>query len=224
MASVTQIPTSLPFPSNTSVSQAQNTSNTTAAEADDESILPVGYSINPAGCPTINDTIYTDNMTYQVQCYRTYTGPTYQALAEPHFKNCIQACDNINGGYDYIHQLLLSFFHSVFAVARDPLVPTPCSESFRVDHRSLVPLLRSFRLSLHELTYHLHRNSGSAVNGGQIGIFCYGVTWLWYAGGATSLRCLLKGKNGLNSSTDNDPLAVSAVLLTGVPAPVEGAW
>ena len=66
--------------------------------------------------------------------------------------------------------------------------------------------------------------SGSAVNGGQEGLYCYGVTWLWYAGGVNSLRCLLKTQGGLNQSVENDMLAVSAVLLTGVPLPVLAAY
>lgn len=66
--------------------------------------------------------------------------------------------------------------------------------------------------------------SGSAVNGGQQGLYCYGVTWLWYAGGVNSLRCLLKAQGGLSQSVENDLLAVSAVLLTGVPLPVLAAY
>lgn len=88
--------TSPPPPSYNVTTAPHNITNTTA--------YPIGTTINPKGCPTINSTLFRDNTTvpiqqvYQLQCYRYYSGPNYQSLPETNFRSCIAACDSINGG------------------------------------------------------------------------------------------------------------------------------
>ena len=60
----------------------------------------------------------------------------------------------------------------------------------------------------------------STVNAGFSAIGCYGVTWLQYDQG---IHCNLKSQSALRDYTTSS-LAVSAVLLTGVPPPVVGLF
>ncbi|KAL8791506.1 MAG: hypothetical protein Q9213_000123 [Squamulea squamosa] len=68
------------------------------------SLRPVGTSINPAGCPTENNTIYTtsNGQQYQLQCYRVYGGPVSIGLDQPYFRNCIDQCSLVNAGFSAI--------------------------------------------------------------------------------------------------------------------------
>ncbi|KAL8869387.1 MAG: hypothetical protein Q9198_007901, partial [Flavoplaca austrocitrina] len=119
------------------------------------SILPVGTSVDPAGCPRENNTIYTNSygQQYQLQCYRFYSGAISIGLDQPNFRTCIEQCSRVNAGFSAIR--------------------------------------------------------------------CYGVTWLQYEEGG--IHCNLKSQGALASYTTNY-LAVSAVLLTGVPPPVVGLY
>ncbi|KAL8863446.1 MAG: hypothetical protein Q9178_000127 [Gyalolechia marmorata] len=60
----------------------------------------------------------------------------------------------------------------------------------------------------------------STVNAGFSAIGCYGVTWLQYDQG---IHCNLKSQSALRNYTTSS-LAVSAVLLSGVPPPVVGLF
>ncbi|KAL9610951.1 MAG: hypothetical protein Q9167_004361 [Letrouitia subvulpina] len=67
--------------------------------------LPIGTSVNPDGCPTLNNTIYTvpgTNQQYQLQCYRKYGGPNAIGLDEPYFRECIQECSVVNNGFSAV--------------------------------------------------------------------------------------------------------------------------
>ncbi|KAL9040409.1 MAG: hypothetical protein Q9180_001924 [Flavoplaca navasiana] len=68
------------------------------------SILPVGTSVNPAGCPRQNDTIYTNSygQQYQLQCYRFYSGVVSIGLDQPNFRTCIEQCSRVNAGFSAI--------------------------------------------------------------------------------------------------------------------------
>jgi hypothetical protein len=114
----------LPANATPDISTLPSTNSTTALNL---TAYPIGNSIQPAGCPSVDNDLYLDNttvvtpQTFQVQCYRSFSSPNYQELQELHFNACIAACDNINGG-------------------------------------------------------------GSAINGGTVGLFCYGVTWFKVGG------------------------------------------
>ncbi|KAI4215110.1 MAG: hypothetical protein LQ351_002425 [Letrouitia transgressa] len=67
--------------------------------------LPIGTSVNPDGCPALNNTVYTvpgTNQQYQLQCYRKYGGPNTIGLDEPSFRECIQECSFVNNGFSAI--------------------------------------------------------------------------------------------------------------------------
>jgi len=77
-------------------------------------------------------------------------------------------------------------------------------------------------LGLQEPNFLACINECDTVNAGFSQLVCFGVTWTPYviSGG---IKCNLKDQTGLGGYTSN-PLAASAVLLTGVPPPVVGAW
>ncbi|KAL8887374.1 MAG: hypothetical protein Q9215_005036 [Flavoplaca cf. flavocitrina] len=68
------------------------------------SILPVGTSVDPAGCPRENNTIYTNSygQQYQLQCYRFYSGAISIGLDQPNFRTCIEQCSRVNAGFSAI--------------------------------------------------------------------------------------------------------------------------
>ncbi|KAL8708737.1 MAG: hypothetical protein Q9220_006463 [cf. Caloplaca sp. 1 TL-2023] len=149
------LPTSPPISYNTTSTRTSTlTASNLTTSTSTSSLRPVGTSVAPAGCPSINNTIYTipTGEQYQLQCYRSYSGPVYIGLDKPYFRDCIQECSTVNAGF-------------------------------------------------------------SATR-------CYGVTWLKYAQG---IHCNLKSQASLaNYTTDYE--SVSAVLLSGVPPPVVGAF
>ena len=87
---------------NPTVSPPMN--STTGTNGTNTTQNPIGTSINPAGCPSIDGNLYSDNttvtspQTFQIQCYRAFSTPNYQATNETSLPDCIAACDNINGG------------------------------------------------------------------------------------------------------------------------------
>ncbi|KAL8771284.1 MAG: hypothetical protein Q9209_003189 [Squamulea sp. 1 TL-2023] len=95
--------------SSTSVSSAATNSTLPSVPAllpssSTTSLRPVGTSINPAGCPTENNTIFTTTggQQYQLQCYRVYGGPVSIGLDQPYFRNCIEQCSLVNAGFSAI--------------------------------------------------------------------------------------------------------------------------
>ncbi|KAL9601888.1 MAG: hypothetical protein Q9219_002241 [cf. Caloplaca sp. 3 TL-2023] len=96
-ASPTSAPSSVRPPSSSS-SSIPTTSSTTS------SLLPIGTSIAPGGCPTINNTIYSlpTGEQYQLQCYRAYGGPVSIGLDQPYFRDCIDECSTVNRGFSAI--------------------------------------------------------------------------------------------------------------------------
>ncbi|KAL8734539.1 MAG: hypothetical protein Q9166_001439 [cf. Caloplaca sp. 2 TL-2023] len=65
---------------------------------------PIGTSINPEGCPSINNTILTttNGQQYQIQCYREYGGPVSIGLDQPYFRDCIEQCSHVNAGFSAV--------------------------------------------------------------------------------------------------------------------------
>ncbi|KAL8702737.1 MAG: hypothetical protein Q9201_004090 [Fulgogasparrea decipioides] len=91
----TSLATSLPPPLNTTLVLPSTTLS---------SLLPIGTSIDPRGCPTINNTIYTlpSGQQYQIQCYRAYGGPVSIGLDQPHLLDCLEECSTVNAGFSAI--------------------------------------------------------------------------------------------------------------------------
>ncbi|KAL8800710.1 MAG: hypothetical protein Q9182_004982 [Xanthomendoza sp. 2 TL-2023] len=89
-------PTSVP---SSSASSILNTSSSTTS-----SLRPIGNSINPLGCPTINNTIYTteNGEQFQLQCYRQYGGPVSVGLDQSNFRDCIEECSKVNQGFSAV--------------------------------------------------------------------------------------------------------------------------
>ncbi|KAL8692959.1 MAG: hypothetical protein Q9218_002108 [Villophora microphyllina] len=95
-------PTITPSPTITLPSALSTT--LTLASTTVSSLLPIGTSVNPAGCPTINNTIYSlpSGQQYQVQCYRAYGGAANIGLDQPHLTDCMQECSTVNAGFSTI--------------------------------------------------------------------------------------------------------------------------
>ncbi|KAL9010057.1 MAG: hypothetical protein Q9173_004967 [Seirophora scorigena] len=64
----------------------------------------IGTSINPRGCNTINNTIFTDDTgrQYQIQCYLRYGGPVSIGLDSSTFRECMDECSTVNAGFSAI--------------------------------------------------------------------------------------------------------------------------
>ncbi|KAI4091664.1 MAG: hypothetical protein LQ339_008076 [Xanthoria mediterranea] len=79
------------IPSNTTSSQTPESTN-------------IGVSIDPEGCPGINNTIWTNSygQQFQLQCYRFYAGPISIGLDQPHFRECMEQCSLVNAGFSAI--------------------------------------------------------------------------------------------------------------------------
>ncbi|KAI4126619.1 MAG: hypothetical protein LQ338_003641 [Usnochroma carphineum] len=104
-----------PYSLNTTSSPPYPTSNSSSAPAlptsapssTTSSFLPIGTSIvidGHAGCPYINNTVFTtsEGEQYQIQCYRAYGGPVSIGLDRPHLLDCIEECDTVNAGFSAI--------------------------------------------------------------------------------------------------------------------------
>ncbi|KAL8729036.1 MAG: hypothetical protein Q9181_005147, partial [Wetmoreana brouardii] len=91
----TSLATSLPPPLNTTVILPSTTLS---------SLLPIGTSLDPRGCPSINNTIYAlpSGQQYQIQCYRAYGGPVSIGLDQSRFLDCLQECSIVNTGFSAI--------------------------------------------------------------------------------------------------------------------------
>ncbi|KAI4223744.1 MAG: hypothetical protein L6R36_005175 [Xanthoria steineri] len=77
-------------------------SNTTSSQSPEDT--NIGESIDPEGCPGINNTIWTNSygQQYQLQCYRFYGGPISIGLDQPHFRECMEQCSLVNAGFSAI--------------------------------------------------------------------------------------------------------------------------
>ncbi|CAL8583176.1 hypothetical protein XPA_008809 [Xanthoria parietina] len=77
-------------------------SNTTSSPSPEDT--NIGVSIEPEGCPGINNTIWTNSygQQYQLQCYRFYAGPISIGLDQPHFRECMEQCSLVNAGFSAI--------------------------------------------------------------------------------------------------------------------------
>ncbi|KAL8658885.1 MAG: hypothetical protein Q9226_000720 [Calogaya cf. arnoldii] len=64
----------------------------------------IGDSIDPEGCPGLNNTIWTNTYgkQYQLQCFRFYGGPISIGLDQPHFRECIEQCSLVNAGFSAV--------------------------------------------------------------------------------------------------------------------------
>ncbi|KAL8688443.1 MAG: hypothetical protein Q9224_004882, partial [Gallowayella concinna] len=83
---------------------SSSSSSLIASSSTTSSFRPVGTSINPLGCPTINNTIYTaqNGEQFQLQCYRQYGGPVSIGLDQFVFRECIEQCSKVNQGFSAV--------------------------------------------------------------------------------------------------------------------------
>ncbi|KAI4187758.1 MAG: hypothetical protein L6R41_002604 [Letrouitia leprolyta] len=98
-----------PYPTTNITSSSLNASSSSSTSSPSEassspSPLPIGNSITPSGCPSINNTIYTldTGEQYQLQCYRRYGGAATIGLDQNDFRECIGECSIVNRGFSLV--------------------------------------------------------------------------------------------------------------------------
>lgn len=96
-----------PYPTTNGTSTSLNASSATSSfssASSSASSLPIGNSITPGGCPSINNTIYSlpTGEQYQLQCYRRYGGAVSIGLDQNDFRECIEECSIVNRGFSLV--------------------------------------------------------------------------------------------------------------------------